>query len=97
LQSICGGFVFDLGFNDCEREVAGVSQEIVDTLRWLAYEAFADWNDSSIRDRVLLRYRMGIIIPTCGLQLRNDKLSTCVGFGRHRSPSRASMITDDSF
>jgi len=40
--------------------------------------SLADWNDSSIRERALLCYRLGIVIPACGLQLRNDNVLQAV-------------------
>ena len=39
LESIRGGLVFRLCFNNCQREISPISQQIIDALRWPANKA----------------------------------------------------------
>src|SRR5205823_5224804 len=67
LQTIGCGFVFRLCFNNREWKISAVSKQIINSLRWSTNKAFADWNDPTVGDRPLLRYRVRFVIPTGGL------------------------------
>lgn len=77
-RPVCG-----LGLDDCKREVSGVAEEVVDALRSPADEALSDRNDSTVCDRALLGDRVGLVVPACCLQARDDVRSAGIGFARH--------------
>ena len=82
LQAIAGGFPGRLGFEDGQREIALVTQEVIHAAGRLADKALAHRHDAAVRDGALLGDGMRLAVPACGLQPGHNELSAGVGFGQ---------------
>lgn len=63
--------------------VPGIAQQVIHPPRRFTDESLAHRHDAAVGDGGLLRDGVRIIIPTCGLQFRDDVLPAGIGFGEH--------------
>src|SRR5439155_22636992 len=83
LKAVCRRLVFWFCFDNRQRKIASVSENIIDSFRRSADKTFAYRNDSPVGYRSLLSYGIRLVIPTCSPKLRNDELATRIRFGWH--------------
>ena len=85
LKAFCGRLVFWFRFDDRQRRIASVSENVIDSFRRSTDKTFPDGNDSPVGYRSLLSYGIRLVIPTCSLKLRHDELATRIRFGWHEA------------
>src|SRR5436190_3894507 len=85
LKAVCGRFVFWFRFDNRQRKIAAVSENVIDSFRRSADKTFPDGDDSPVGYRSLLSYGIRLVIPTCALKLRHDELATRIRFGWHET------------
>jgi hypothetical protein len=83
LKAIAGRFISTFSLDYSNHEVAGVTEQIICTLLFLAPNLLANNYDSTISEGFLLCEGMGVVIPTSLDELWENILSTCISFGYH--------------
>jgi hypothetical protein len=83
LQAVSGELVFRFGFNDGNREIRPIAQEIVGALLFPATRLAATHDDAAIGEGPL--FRDPVVVPPGGVKLWEDVFATSVGFSEsHR-------------
>lgn len=84
LQPIGGRLINSLRLHHSKRKIARVTQQVIHALGRLTDETIAHWDDTTVRNGPLLRNRVQLGIPACGLQLGDDELAAGICFGHVR-------------